>query len=157
MPLPRHVSASALMFSTTFCSFACSGAPLSANAPPSITTSFCMSWMISAHRAASRVSASSFICVLLAHVRLAARADRRSDRVQRRRARDEDRVPVLTTPAEVARVLRDLDHAEVLAGGGDDPDPARPGDPDVAPLVTLHPVGDPFLDHAGADSLGEQA
>src|SRR5215210_7073856 len=112
-----------------------------------------MSWMISAQRAGSRVSASSFIFVLLAHVRLAARADLRPDRVQRRRARDEERVPVLAAPAQVARVLGDLDHAEVLGGRGDDPDPAGAGDPDVAPLVALHPIGDAFLDHARADSL----
>src|SRR5918994_6589009 len=148
MPLLRHVSARRFTFSTTFCSFACSGAPVSAQAPPSIITSFCRSWMISAQRAGSRVNASSFIFVLLAHVRLAARADLRPDRVQGCRARDEERVPVVAAPGDIARVLRDLHHAEVLAGGGDDPDPAGAGHPDVAALVALHPVGDALLDHA---------
>jgi hypothetical protein len=38
------------MFSTTFCSRACCGEPDEAKAPPSIITSFCMSWIISAQR-----------------------------------------------------------------------------------------------------------
>ena len=44
------------MFSTTFCSRACCGAPEEAKAPPSIITSFCMSWMMSAQRDGSRWS-----------------------------------------------------------------------------------------------------
>ena len=36
-------------------------APLSANAPPSMITSFCMSWMTSTQRSGSRVNASSFM------------------------------------------------------------------------------------------------
>src|SRR4249919_1560865 len=107
MPLPRHVSARFFTFSTTFCSFACSGEPVSANAPPSIITSFCRSWMISTQRDASKVSPSSFIDRLLTHVRLFAGPDDGAYRIQRGRARDVERVPVLAAPAEVAGVLRD--------------------------------------------------
>ncbi len=55
MPLPRQTAARSFTFSTTFCSFACPGEPDSAKAPPSIITSFCRSWTMSAQRAASRV------------------------------------------------------------------------------------------------------
>src|SRR5687768_8590337 len=104
MPLLRQASASALTFSTTFCSFACSGAPVSAKAPPSIITSFCRSWMISAQRFASSLRASSFIHGLLStHVGLAARPDAHLNHVQRCRARDVDGAPVLGAPGEVAR------------------------------------------------------
>ena len=53
IPLPRQNAARSFTFSTTFCSFACCGEPDSANAPPSMITSFCMSWTISTQRAAS--------------------------------------------------------------------------------------------------------
>src|ERR671914_2243776 len=110
MPFARQVSASAFTFSTTFCSFACSGEPVSANAPPSIITSFWRSWMISTHRFGSRLRASSFIRTLLSpHVGLAAWADDGPDRVEGRRARDEERVPVLAAPGQVARVLGHAD------------------------------------------------
>ena len=46
------------MFATTPCSRACWGEPLPAKAPPSITTSFCMSWMIRAQRSGSSVNRS---------------------------------------------------------------------------------------------------
>src|SRR6476620_5481788 len=105
MPLLRAVAASAFTFSPTFCSLACSGEPVSANAPPSIITSFCRSWMISTQRSGSRVRPSSFIYRLLTHVRLAPRADDRLDGIQGSRARDEERVPVLAAPAEVPGVL----------------------------------------------------
>ena len=65
--------------------------------------------------------------------------------------------PVVAAPRQVAGVLRDVDHAEVLGFGRDDPDAARSRHPDVAALVALHPVRDPLLDHAGADSLEEHA
>ena len=55
--------------------------------------------------------------------------------------------------AHVPRVLRDLDDAEMLAGGGDDPDPARPGDPDVARSSHFIPSGIPSSISAEADSL----
>ena len=57
-PLPRHASASFAAFSTTFCSFACCGDPDSANAPPSMITSFCMSWTISAVRFGSSLKSA---------------------------------------------------------------------------------------------------
>src|SRR5262245_36584707 len=151
MPLPRHVSASVFTFSTTFCSFACSGEPVSANAPPSIITSFWRSWMINTQRDASRVRPSSFMYRLLTHVRLAPRADDGPNRVQRGRARDEERVPVVATPRHVPGVLGDEDRPQVLALGRDHPHTAGPGHPDVPPLVALHPVRDAFLDDARAD------
>src|SRR6476620_7766196 len=117
MPLLRQVAARAFTFSTTFCSFACSGEPVSANAPPSIITSFCRSWMISTQRSASRVRPSSFIYRLLTHVRLAPRTDRGSNGVHRGGARDVERVPVLAAPAEVPGVLGDEDRPEMLALG----------------------------------------
>src|SRR4249920_2461331 len=126
MPLLRHVSASAAMLATTFCSFACSGAPVSAHAPPSIITSFCMSWMISAQRDASRVSPSSFIYRLLAHVGLASRPDDRPNGIQRGGARDVERVPVVAAPRHVPGVLGDEDRAEVLSCRRDDPHAAGP-------------------------------
>ena len=49
----------AFTFSTTFWLVACAGAPESANAPPSMMTSFCRSWMISAARFGSIASTSS--------------------------------------------------------------------------------------------------
>src|SRR5262245_41962667 len=156
-PLLRHVSASAATFSTTFCSFACSGAPESAKAPPSIITSFCRSWINITQRDASRLSPSSFIDRLLTHVRLAPRSDSGLDRVERGRARDVERVPVLAAPREVPRVLGDENRSEMPALGGDDPDAARPGHPDAPALVALHPVGDALLDDAGADALEEHA
>src|SRR5262245_1623523 len=142
IPLLRHVSARAFTFSTTFCSFACSGDPDSANAPPSMITSFCRSWMIRTQRSASSVSASSLMQASLAHVRLAPWSDDRADGVQRGAARDEERVPVVAAPGEIAGVLGDADGSQVLARGGDDPDAAGTGDPDVALLVALHPVRD---------------
>ncbi|MFO7571927.1 MAG: SMP-30/gluconolactonase/LRE family protein [Gaiellaceae bacterium] len=41
----------------------------------------------------------------------------------------------------------------VLALGGDHPDPARAGHPDVPALDALHPVRDALLDDAGADAV----
>ncbi len=58
MPAFLHASARRLQFSTTFCSCACCGAPVSAHAPPSLITSFCMSWMISAARLRSMLTGS---------------------------------------------------------------------------------------------------
>src|SRR5216117_4107464 len=100
--------------------------------------------MTSAQRAGSRVNASSFIRVLLAHVRLAARADDCPDRVERGRARDEERAPVLAAPAEVAGVLGHADHPEMLCHRGNDPDASWTGHPDVPALVALHAVGNPL-------------
>src|SRR4051812_4916024 len=147
------------MFATTFCSFACSGAPVSAHAPPSPITSFCMSWMSSTARpgSTSTCSAISLTRSSSRHVAEPVACHLHLDPVHRRRARDVELVPVVASPVEVAGVLGDLDHAEVLRLGADHPDPAGPGDVDVAALVDLHPVGDSLLDHAGADVLEEHA
>ena len=51
IPFDRQTAARSFTFSTTFWSFACCGEPDSANAPPSMITSFCRSWMIRAQRA----------------------------------------------------------------------------------------------------------
>src|ERR1044071_1916365 len=104
-------------------------------------TSFCMSWISSAVRLGSSFSLAMSIS-LLGHVGLAPRPDLRLECVQRRRARDEHRVPVGAAPGEVADVLRDPDRAEVLAVGADHPNAARPRDPDVALLVAFHAVRD---------------
>ena len=66
-------------------------------------------------------------------------------------------MPVLAAPRHVPGVLGDEDRAEVLARGRDDPDPARPGHPDVPALVALHPVRDALLDDAGTDAFEEHA
>src|SRR5580765_7453202 len=153
--LRRNAAASFCTFATTFCSFACSGEPVSANAPLAIITSFCRSWISSAVRFG--FSFSFAIPRLLCHVRLAPRADLGLDRVQRGRARDEQGLPARAAPREVAGVLRDLDHAEMLALGADHPDAAGARDPDVAFLVALHPVRDALLDQAGADAFEEHA
>jgi hypothetical protein len=47
-PALRQAAARRLTLLTTFCSFACSGEPESANAPFSMITSFCRSWIRSA-------------------------------------------------------------------------------------------------------------
>src|SRR5262245_44785696 len=157
-PFARQAAASPFTFSTTFCSFACCGDPESAQQPPSTMTSFCRSWMSIAQRPASSFSSSFTVpppTWYLAHIWLAARADERRDRVQGRRRRDEERVPVRPAPCEVADVLGDPDRADVLARRRDHPDPTRPGHPDVPALVALHPVGDPLFDHAAADALEE--
>ena len=44
-PALRQAAARPFTFSTTFCAVACAGAPESANAPPSMITSFCRSWI----------------------------------------------------------------------------------------------------------------
>src|SRR5918912_4400024 len=156
MPAERAASASRFTFSTTFWLVACAGAPESANAPPSMITSFCRSWMISAERFASRFRLScSATASSSAHVRETVARDLALDAVERRRAREEQPVPVRAAPVEVADVLWYLDDAEVLALRADHPHAARPGHVDVAALVALHPVGDAFLDHARADVVEE--
>jgi hypothetical protein len=64
-PFARQAAARPLTFSTTFCSFACCGAPESAHTPPSIITSFCRSWTSSAQRAGSSLSSSFTFASLL--------------------------------------------------------------------------------------------
>src|SRR5262249_49729918 len=119
--------------------------------------SFWRSWTISAQRLGSSFSGSSFTLSSLAHVGLAAGADLRPDRVERCRAGQEERVPVLPAPGQVADVLGHLDRAEVLGFGADHPDPLPAPGPAVAALVALHPVGYTLLDHAGADAVEEHA
>src|SRR5262249_47098319 len=64
-------------------------------------------------------------------------------------------VPVRSAPVEIAGVLRYLDDAEMLAVRGKDPDPVRPGHPDVAALVALHSV-DVLCLRGVTDALREQ-
>ena len=47
---------------------------------------------------------------------------------------------VVVAPSEVVRRLRQAEGSEVLAGGRDDPDPARPAGVEVARLVDLESV-----------------
>ena len=61
-------------------------------------------------------------------------------------------------PVEVADVLGHLDGADVLARRVEHPHAAGAGDPDVAALVELHPVGEVAdLEDARADPVGEHA
>src|ERR1700730_877268 len=154
MPAARHASASCLTFSTTFCSFACCGAPDSANAPPSAITSFWRSWMIRAARPGSTSMRSVSLTVSSSrHVAEPIPRHLHRDSVQRGRARHVQVAPFLAAPVQVADVLRDLDHAEQLGLGADHPDSSGSSDVDVAALVAFHPVGDALLDHARADVL----
>src|SRR5256886_1366872 len=156
IPAARHASASRFTFSTTLCSFAGSGASESANAPPSIITSFCRSCTTSAARAGSTLTCSlSLTASSSGHVAEPVAPDLHPDPVKRGRARHIEIAPVVAAPVEIADVLGHLDHAEVLALRADHPDAARPGDVDVASLVALHSVGDPLLDHTRADAVEE--
>src|SRR4051812_15282564 len=175
-PALRKAAARRFTLLTTFCSLACCGAPDSANAPFSMITSFCRSWIRSAvffgFSLFSLATVGSPLSAggsrrsrpppakksgRLAHVGLAARPDLGLHGIQRGAARNEERVPVGAAPREVADVLGDPDGAEVLARGADHPDAARAGDPDVPLLVALHPVRDALLDHTGADAVEEHA
>src|SRR6266850_770976 len=156
MPAARHASASCFTFSTTFCSFACCGAPDSANAPPSTITSFWRSWMIRAARPGSRSMRSVSLTVSSSrHVAEPIAGHLHRDPVQRGRAGHVQVAPIVAAPVEVADVLRDLDDAQQLCVRTDHPDAAGTRDVDVAVLVALHPVRDSFLDHARADVLEE--
>src|SRR5918996_2025007 len=156
-PARRHASARLFTFSTTPCAFACSGAPDSAKAPPSMITSFCRSWMISAVRLGSSCRDSFSLIGLSSFpdVGQRSRADLDLDPVERGRARHEHVLPPGAAPGEVADGLGHLDHAQVLALEADHPDAAGAGHPDVAALVALHPVRDSLLDDAAADALEE--
>src|SRR5438105_9724956 len=159
MPAALHASARRFTFSTTFCSFACSGAPDSAKAPFSIITSFCRSWTISTARPASTSSRSSVSLTVSSSRHVAEPVARRlhPDPVQRRRAGHVELGPVIAAPVEIADVLRHFEHAEVLRLRADHPDAARPGHVDVAVLVALHPIRYSLFDHAPADVLEEHA
>src|SRR4051812_9737507 len=158
-PLARHASASAATFATTPCAVACAGAPESANAPPSMITSFCRSWITSADRDGSSARAS--LLTRSPHVREAVAGDLAAQAVHRRRRGDEQPAPVRSAPVDVAHGLRHLHGAQVLALGAEDAHPEgarlapRAGDPDVAALVELHAV-DEVADGevAGADAVG---
>src|SRR4051794_9984183 len=156
-PASRQAAASRRTFSTAFCCFACSGAPESANAPPSMITSFCMSWMISAVRPGSSVIA----CALTGaspHVGKAVAADLALHAVDRGRRGDVEPVPVGPAPVQVADGLGDLHGAELPALGVEHAHAAGAGDPDVAALVELHPVDQVAdVDVAGPDALGHHA
>src|SRR5665213_4015548 len=122
-PALRQVAASPFTFSTTFCAVAWAGAPDSAKAPPSMITSFCMSWMT---RAADFGSIRSTFRLLRWHqpshiAELVAR-DLRPYAVDGGRGRDEERAPVVVAPVDVADALRHLDRAEMLAVRAEHPD-----------------------------------
>src|SRR5919206_4807544 len=124
IPAARHASASRLTFSTTFCSFACSGARESANAPPSIITSFCRSWTMSTARLGSTSTCSAIVSLTFPssrHVAEPVARDLHPDPVQGRRARHVQVAPVVAAPVEVADVLRHLDHPEQLRVRADHP------------------------------------
>src|SRR4051794_13684297 len=155
-PASRQAAASRATFSTTFCALAWSGAPESANAPPSMITSFCMSWMISAVRCGSSARASSVTAS--PHVGEPVAGHRARDPVQGRAGGDEELVPARAAPVEVAHVLRHLDRPDVVAVRVEDAHAARAGHPDVAALVELHAVDEVAdLEVAAADVPGQLA
>src|SRR5262249_9360617 len=141
--LRRNAAASFCTFATTFCSFACWGEPVSANAPLGIITSFCRSWIRSAVRFGFSLSLA--IRVLLVHVGLAAARDLRLHPVQRGRRRNEEPVPVGPSEGQVPHALGDPDDADVLTVRTEHPDALGAGDPDVPLLVALHPVDEAAL------------
>src|SRR5436190_902415 len=157
IPAARQASASRCTLSTTFCSFACSGAPESAHAPPSMITSFCMSWTTStARRGSTSIRSAIWLTVTSSrHVAEPVSGDVHPDPVERCRARQVELVPVVAAPVEIADVLRYLDHAEVLGLGTDHPDAAGPRHVDVAALVALHSVRNSLFDHSRADFVQE--
>ena len=61
MPFARQAAARSATLATTFCSFACCGEPDSANAPPSMITSFCRSWISMAVRDGSSVTSPASV------------------------------------------------------------------------------------------------
>src|SRR5215210_484787 len=153
-PALRAASARFLTFSTTFWLVAWAGAPESANAPPSMITSFCRSWMIIAAVVESIRSNSP----LLGHVAEPVARDLHPHAVDRRRGRDVQRLPVVVAPVHVADGLGDLDRPEVLPLGREDHDASGAGDVDIAVLVELHAVDEvALLEARGADVLGEHA
>src|SRR5919206_3365235 len=154
-PASRHAAASRRTFSTAFCALACSGAPESANAPPSMITSFCMSWMISAVRWGSSAIWFS-LTAASPHVGKAVAADLALHAVERRRRGDEQPVPVRAAPVQVADGLGHLHGADLPAVGVEDAHAARARDPDVAALVELHAVDQAAdVDVAASDALGK--
>src|SRR4051812_9886881 len=155
-PAARQAAASSATLPTTFCAVACAGAPESANAPPSMITSFWRSWMIIAERFRSSLRPSSL--TESPHVGESVAGDLAGDAVDRGGRGDEQLVPVRPAPIDVADVLGDLDRADVPAAGIEDADAARPGDPDVAALVELHAVDEVAdLEAARADPVGQHA
>src|SRR5215471_2341290 len=99
-PAVRQAAARSATLPTTFCEVAWAGAPESANAPPSMITSFCRSWMISAQRLGSSCRTSSLTDASL-HVVESVAGDLAGDAVDRGRGGDEQPVPVRPAPIEV--------------------------------------------------------
>src|SRR5450755_4038462 len=144
VPLLRAAASRLLMFSTTFCEAACSAAPESFEAPSSATTSRCMSSTIKTVRAGS-IASRSAISHSSVHGGRAMARDRRAQRVHGGGGADEERLPVLAPPGLIADVLGREDAAQQLAVAGHDVQAARAGDPEVAGVVELLPVGDAGL------------
>ena len=151
-PRARAASASRRTLSTTRCARACAGAPESAKAPPSMMTSFCRSWMISAQRFGSSCRPSALSCgagaedavarraSLGGHVRLVARPDLGRDRVNRVRRGHEQRPEVGAAPAEIGDQFGHANLAQEIAVRRIDPDAARRRHPDIAELIAFHAV-----------------
>src|SRR5690242_12427796 len=121
MPFARQASISRFAFSTTFCSFACSGEPESANAPFSMITSFCRSWTISAVRFGSILKSAISPPSQSAHERLAPSRDLRLEPVEAVRRADEHPLPVGPAPVVVPDGLGDPHGAEMLPLRADRP------------------------------------
>ena len=117
------------MFSTTFCALACAGAPDEAKAPPSLTASFCMSWMMRAQRfgieGKGRLGRSGGRRGRAAgagvHVGLAARPDFGLDPVDRLARGEKEGVEIGPAPGEIGDLLGRAHLADELARGRVDP------------------------------------
>src|SRR2546421_12813689 len=107
MPFARQASIRRFAFSTTFCSFACAGAPESAKAPFSMITSFCRSWTISAARFGS-ILKSAIARLLSAHEGLAPPGNFRFEAVEAGRRAHEHPLPVGAAPVQVADGFGDV-------------------------------------------------
>src|ERR1044072_6396589 len=90
--------------------------------------------------------------ILLMLLLLSGRADARdleADAVDARERRDVQRAAVVVAPGQVVRRLGEAQRAEVLAGGGQDPDAAGAADVEIAVAVDLEPVDGVLAGRAG--------
>src|SRR5580658_9982357 len=157
-PRARAAEAKRRTFSTTFCVRACAGEPEAAKAPPSLMTSFCRSWMMSAQRRGSRVKvlARAGAAGLGVHVRLAARPDFGCDAIDGMGGGHEQGAEIGPAPGEIGDLLRRAHFADEIARGRVDPDAAGRGDPHVPALVAFHAVWHAFFERR-ADAGSEDA
>ena len=65
--------------------------------------------------------------------------------------------PICASPVKVANILRGLDDAQKFSQVVENPDPARPRDPNVALFVAFHSIGYSLFELAVADILCERS